>query len=286
MPFEQGSCLFMLSFDVEDWFQTERFRLAIPRNRWDSCEFRITESVGKILNILRKHHTRATFFVLGWIAERFPNLVLKIKSEGHEIASHGYAHEVLCRLTERELEKDILRSKRILEEITGDQIIGYRAPRFSIVNWLPSLLCRHGFLYDSSLFPSTFIKHYGKVRVQKLNDNISIGRFYNGLLEVPIATLEFLNKRLPWGGGVYFRFYPYWLFKMGIRVFIKRQNGYLFYLHPWEIDPDQPRIANVPWMSKLFHYGFLSTTEKKLDKLLHDFHFVPIREGLVSLGLL
>ena len=280
----QGVC--MLSFDVEEWFQVERLSSAIAREDWGSYELRVVSSMDKLLSLLDRHHTRATFFILGWIAERVPDLVVRIKSEGHEIASHGYEHDLLSHLNEEEFEEDLLKSKRILEELAAVEVIGYRAPRFSAAEYVPIMLGKHGFRYDSSSFPSSVSSQYGEIAVQAIRDDISVGRFANGLLEVPVATLNVLGRGIPWGGGGYFRFYPYWLFRAGVRAIAKRQEGYLFYGHPWELDPAQPRVNDLPWLDRLLHYGFLSATAKKLDSLLSDFRFVPIREGLEEIGLL
>jgi len=286
MRSDRGDGLCMLSFDVEEWFQVERLSSAIAREDWDRYELRVVSNMDKLLSLLDRHHTKATFFILGWIAERVPDLVVRIRSRGHEIASHGYGHELLCHLNEEEFEEDLLKSKQILEELAAVEVIGYRAPRFSVAEYVPTMLSKHGFRYDSSSFPSSVSSQYGEIAVQAIRDDISVGRFANGLLEVPVATLNVLGRGIPWGGGGYFRFYPYWLFKAGVRALAKRQEGYLFYGHPWELDPAQPRVNDIPWLDRLLHYGFLSATAKKLDGLLSDFRFVPIREGLEELGLL
>lgn len=286
MQSDQDNNLCMLSFDVEDWFQVDKLKPAIARDDWDHCELRVVANMEKLLAILKRHHTHATFFVLGWIAERVPALVSRIQSEGHEIASHGCGHELLYHLSKEEFEEDLLKSKEMLEKLTGTEVIGYRAPGFSVVDYMPEILSKHGFRYDSSLFPSSFSDRYGTIGIQRIRDGVSVRRLNNGLLEAPIPTLEFLGRRFPWGGGGYFRFYPYWLFRAGIRIFLKGQAGYLFYGHPWDLDPLQPRVDHIPWMSKFLHYGFLSTTAGKLESLLKDFHFTPIREGLEKLGLL
>lgn len=275
----------MLSFDVEDWFQVEKLSPAIARADWESCQLRVEANVERLLGILRSCNTHATFFVLGWIAERASDLVAGIYSEGHEIASHGYGHELLYVQSEEQFQEDLLRSKNLLEDITKTEVIGYRAPGFSIVEYLPHVLERNGFDYDSSYFPSSFSGRYGKIGFRGVETGLSVGRLGNGMIEVPIATLDLLGK-LPWGGGGYFRFYPYRVFKAGIRAFLKRKDGYLFYSHPWDLDSGQPKISDIPRMSKLLHYGFLSRTAGKLERLLQDFHFVPIRKGLKQLGLL
>ncbi len=277
--------LCMLSFDVEDWFHANRFRKLLPPSTWDRCEVRVATNVKVILRLLQKYQRRATFFVLGWVAERFPSLVHQIHSDGHEIASHGYGHEPLFNLGEPDFEADVCRSKEILESLVADEIIGYRAPDCSIVDYVPKILAEHGFRYDSSLFPSSFSRRYGRMNLHQIDPALSIGRLHNGLLEVPITTLPLLGRDLPWGGGGYFRFYPYWLFRRGIRAFLRRKSGYLFYGHPWDLDPYQPRVAGASLPDRIFHYGFLSKTRRKLERLLHDVDFVPIREGLETLGL-
>jgi polysaccharide deacetylase family protein (PEP-CTERM system associated) len=276
----------MLSFDVEDWFQVSRFQHVIPRSDWGSCELRVSSNVDRILALLERHQTRATFFVLGWIAERCPGLVARIADQGHEVASHGYGHRPLGTLTAGEIEADITRAKRVLEDITGQEVIGYRAPDCSINGHVPGTLLRHGFQYDSSLFPSSFGSRYGTVPFQPIRPGLSVGTLDNGLLEVPIATLGVLGRRLPWGGGGYFRFYPYWLFRIGVRAFLSRRSGYLFYGHPWDLDPAQPRVDGISWKDRMLHYGFSSRSEAKLDRLLGDFAFVSIEDGLQQLGLL
>ncbi len=285
MQSDQKNDICMLSFDIEDWFQVERFASVIAWNEWDDYELRVQANVESLLSILRRYRTQATFFVLGWIAKRVPSLISMIQHDGHEIASHGYGHQVLSCMSESAFEKDILRSKEILEDLTGKAIIGYRAPSFSIREYVPKVLNANGFRYDSSLFPSSFSKRYGTVNMDLITNNLSVGKLDNGLIEVPVSTLNVLGKNFPWGGGGYFRFYPSWLFKKGIRVFLKRQNGYLFYGHPWDLDPDQPRVESISRIDKFLHYSFLSRVETKLEKLLSSFQFVPILEGLKNLGL-
>ena len=276
----------MLSFDLEDWFQVERLRSAIARNEWGNYEIRMTSTTEKLLDILRKHELKATFFVLGWIAEKVPGLIWKMKEDGHEIASHGYGHELLHELNKDEFEKDLLMSKYILKELTGEEILGYRAPSFTITSYVPEILERNGFKYDSSFFPCSFNLRYGKVEMKTITQDLSIGRLHNGLLEVPISTLRLFGREIPWGGGGYFRLYPYWLFKMGVKSFAKEKRGYVFYAHPWEMDPGQPRVENTTVLNRFFHYYGLSSTERKLENLLKDFNFVSIKEGLLKLGLL
>ena len=276
-----GTC--MLSFDVEDWFQVERLRSSSAGQAWEVQELRVQANVERLLEILDGNGTLATFFVLGWIAERAPGLVESIMSRGHEIACHGYGHVLLSQLDEQEFESDLVKSKQILEDRTGVEVVGYRAPRFSTVEYLPRVLRKHGFRYDSSFFPSSIGVEYGSIDVEEAG---TAWRFSNGLVEVPISTLSLRGRKLPWGGGGYFRFYPYRVFRAGVRSLVGRNGWYLFYAHPWELDPGQPRVKDVPWLDRLLHYSLLSATEGKLSRLIRDFHFVPIRNGLVQLGLL
>ena len=276
----------MLSFDVEDWFQVERLRLSSAGQAWDNQELRVQANVERLLQILAGSGTLATFFVLGWVAERVPGLVQSIVSRGHEVASHGYAHVLLNQLDEREFEEDLVKAKQLLEDGTGAEVVGYRAPRFSTVEYLPEVLRRNGFLYDSSAFPSSVGIDYGNTNLVQAGEAGSVWRFSNGLVEAPISTLKLGGRNVPWGGGGYFRFYPYWIFRAGIRSVVRRRGWYLFYAHPWELDPAQPRVKDVPWLDRFLHYTLLGATERKLSRLIRDCHFVPIREGLTRLGLL
>jgi len=277
---------YMLSIDVEDWFHAERLSVVIGRDSWDTQELRVVDNVEKILRLLRIHETKATFFVLGWVAERVPQLVRRIYEDGHEVASHGYNHQNLKSVAKDELEKDVRRSCDLLAGITGEEPIGYRSPRFSAADGLAKVLHAQGFRYDSSLFPSSVTPQYGKTNVRSLREGLCIGAFPNGLLEVPIATLAVAGSHVPWGGGGYFRFYPYWLFRKGFRISARQLGACLFYTHPWEVDPGQPRVQGLRWIDRTLHFGFLGVAERKLDRLLSDFPFVSIREGLATLGLL
>lgn len=284
MPSDGRDCLCMLSFDVEDWFQVERFRPVIDPDSWDEYELRVVPNIERLLWLLEDSGTRATFFVLGWVAERVPALVARVKAAGHEIASHGCNHRPLHEMSEAELERDVVRSKELLEDITGEQVIGYRAPRFSIMERLPDILHRHGFRYDSSLYPSTVTRQYARIGLPVNPSFGAVSRYPNGLLEVPVSTLRVLGKCLPWGGGGYFRFYPYWLFRIGVRTVQRRQGAYLFYSHPWELDAQQPRLRSVSWLDRTLHYGYIDAAESKLERLLNDFRFTSIADGLERAG--
>jgi polysaccharide deacetylase family protein (PEP-CTERM system associated) len=267
-----------LSFDVEDWFQVENLKGVISRKDWDSCELRVVQNTRKILQILKNHNTRATFFVLGWIAEKCPFLVKEIAAEKHEIASHGYAHELVYNLTPVEFESDLRRSRQVLESITHTPVMGYRAPSFSITprsEWAVDVLKKVGLAYDSSIFPTSFHNRYGFNGTSVLPF-----RFSNQLVELPLATYNLFGSRFPLGGGGYFRLFPYAFFRGLFRRLNSQGKGVIFYLHPWELDPDQPRM-NICFNYRFRHYINLHKTERRLNRLLADFKFGPLK-NLIS----
>jgi len=228
---------------------------------------------------LRKYNAKATFFVLGWIAERCPELVRKISQEGNEIASHGYSHELVYNQTQSQFEEDLLRSKRTLEGIIGKEVLGYRASNFSITQesiWAIDILKKCGFKYDSSIFPISFHDRYGF----KGADSKPFV-FDNGLIEVPLSTVKMFNLRLPLAGGGYFRLLPYSYFQYFFKKLNKNGKGFVFFLHPWELDFKQPRV-NIPLRYRFRHYNNLDKTEIKLRRLLFDFEFRKIEDLLVD----
>ncbi|HDG98565.1 MAG TPA: DUF3473 domain-containing protein [Desulfobacterales bacterium] len=276
----------LLSFDVEDWFQVENLREAIPRTSWNRQELRVIENTHRLLEILERNNTKATFFVLGWIADKVPKLIKEIHRAGHEIASHGYEHELIYKQTPKAFQEDIHRSKRLLEDLTGEVVLGYRAPSFSITETAIEVLVEEGFVYDSSLFPSALHDRYGKMPLSSEQGSRGIINLRPYFFEILIPTLQFFGLRVPWAGGGYFRVLPYRVFRWGVRKILSNQGNYLFYLHPWEIDPEQPRIQNIRLMYRFRHYVNLQTTEAKLKRLLTDFRFFPIQRGLKELGYL
>jgi len=274
----------MLSFDVEDYFQVDNLKSVIKRSEWDRKTLRVEENTERILNILDKYETKATFFVLGWIAEKVPNLISKIHKAGHEIASHGYSHDLIYTLSEGEFREDIRRSKRLLEEITEEKVFGYRAPNFSITERALDILKEEGFLYDSSLFPSMMHDRYGKVATVSLDEKVGVEQARENLCEVLIPTLHFYGKRIPWGGGAYFRILPYRIYKAGVKRILSSRDSFVFYLHPWEIDPEQPKIKGVRLNYRIRHYIGQNRAEYKLDSLIRDFEFTTIIDGLKLLN--
>jgi len=268
MPFLNG-----ISFDVEDWFQVENLKEVISCGDWKCCDLRVVQNTRRILRLLSKHQTRATFFILGWIAERCPSLVKEIAAGGHEIASHGYGHELVYKLTMEEFYSDIERSKKILELITDRPVLGYRAPSFSITpksEWAIDVLKNLGFAYDSSIFPTSFHNRYGFNGISCLPF-----RFGNGLLEIPLSTYRFGGANFPLAGGGYFRLLPYAYFRHFLQRLNEQGKPIVFYLHPWELDPGQPKMK-VRFNYRLRHYINLEKTEKRLENLLGDFKFVPL----------
>ena len=259
-----------LTIDVEDYFQVSAFAPHIPRSDWPTRECRVERNVDRILAMLDQHGTRATFFTLGWIAERYPELIRRIVSEGHELASHGYGHERANEQTAAAFFADINLAKLILEDLAGQEVKGYRAPSFSIGQhnlWAFDCLERAGYRYSSSIYPIRH-DHYG------MPDAPRHAHAVGGLLEVPATTMRFLNRNWPASGGGYFRLMPYgvsrWMLR---RVNHVDQLAAVFYFHPWEIDADQPRIPGISAKTRFRHYVNIHRMEARLNRLLGDFQW-------------
>jgi polysaccharide deacetylase family protein (PEP-CTERM system associated) len=262
-----------LSFDIEDWFQVENLKGVIAPEQWDACDLRVVRNTRRILQLLDSQGTKATFFVLGWIAERCPSLVIEIADKGHEIASHGYGHELVYKQTPEAFRNDISHSKAVLESITGRQVSGYRAPSFSITPetpWALDILKDLGFVYDSSVFPTSFHDRYGFSGASRFPF-----RFENGLIEMPLSTIKVGTTNIPVAGGGYFRLYPYSVFRHCCKRLNRDGKSVVFYLHPWELDPEQPRV-DIRYQYRFRHYVNLGKTEKRLAYLLKDFRFGTI----------
>jgi len=261
----------LITVDVEDWFQVENLRPAFPIETWDSRELRIEESTHNLLNLFARHGIHATFFVLGWIADRLPHLVAEIQKFGHEIASHGYNHELCSGPVYTTLCDDLLRSKTLLEDISGRPVVGYRAPSFSVTHDLIDTLGELGFRYDSSYNNFTMNKRYGQVKsfFQQGNDGYLVAK--NGIAELPISNLTLGGQTIPWGGGGYFRLYPPSVFFSGVSRILKDMDYYNFYCHPWEFDPEQPRASGIGALSRFRHYLNLDRTRSRLDRFLEKF---------------
>lgn len=261
-----------LTVDVEDYFQVSAFENSINRNNWEHLEHRVAKNVDKTLSLFDKSNVKATFFVLGWVAERYPDIVSKIVEGGHELASHGYGHQRVTDLSKEQFFNDVTKAKRILEDLSGVAIKGYRAPSYSIGKnniWALQVLAETGHKYSSSIYPIKH-DHYGYPEAPRFifKDKKT------GLIEIPISTTSFMNRLFPAGGGGFFRFYPYHFSRWAIqRVNKKNNEPVIFYFHPWEIDPDQPRQNNIPFKSRFRHYLNLDKTESRLNSLLSDFNW-------------
>ena len=258
----------LITVDLEDWFQVENLRPSFPHELWDKCQIRVEQSTDKLLKLFERHNIKATFFVLGWLAERLPALIRRIQSAGHEIASHGYGHQLCTELDSTALKDDILRSKKILESIIDAEIKGYRAPNFSINESLPSILQETGFIYDSSYNDFAAHGRYGSLPGSWATNNTGILKNKTGFYEIPVRNIKIFGKSIPWAGGGYFRLLPVWLFKKGVEFFLRQEKFYLFYCHPWEFDPDQPRAKGLKFNHSFRHYVNLAPNLNKLNYFL------------------
>lgn len=265
--------------DVEEYFQVLALASHIPRDAWEDVPSRLEAPVDRLLELLSEHEAGATFFVLGWIAERHPDLVRRIAAAGHEVASHGQDHRRVTELAPKEFRESVRGSREILQEITGRPVLGYRAPSYSItrgMEWALEILAEEGYHYDSSLFPVRR-NGYGYPGGQRGPYGLALGP--RPLMEFPPATARLAGTTLPAGGGAYLRLLPYALVRQGLRQ--AERSGYpgTFYIHPWELDPEQPRL-DVPLATRLRHYGGLRRTEPRVRKLLGEFRFQSIAATL------
>lgn len=262
-----------LTVDVEDYFQVSAFEKYIPRSNWKDISCRVEKNTYRILELFEKNGASATFFVLGWVAERYPELIREMYSAGHEVASHGYEHIRVVHQSPKEFREDVVRTKNLLEDILGDQVRGYRAASYSIGSeniWAIEELKSAGYEYSSSIYP---IKHdlYGMPEAPRFS-------FYplgeRGVLEIPITTIELMGRKFPCGGGGFFRFYPYAISRWAIhQVNQKDKQPGIFYFHPWEIDPGQPKQKGLDFKTRFRHYLNLGKMESRLDRLLSDFRW-------------
>lgn len=262
-----------LSVDVEDWFQVGAFETVIDRQDWDALECRVERNTDAVMALFDEAGIKATFFTLGWVAERYPALIRRIVDAGHEIASHGYGHDRVFTLTPEQFAADIVLTRKLLEDASGQKVTGYRAPSFSIdqrTPWAHEILAEQGYTYSSSVAPVKH-DHYGWAEAPRFAFRPVAG---SDFLEIPVTTAELGRKRLAAGGGGFFRLLPYAFSRWAIRqVNNDEQRPAVIYFHPWEIDPDQPRVANAPIKSKLRHYTKLDVMADKLRRLPRDFRW-------------
>ena len=273
-----------MSVDVEDYFQVSAFEKNISRSDWDQLPCRVEGNTNRILDLFAVHDVKATFFMLGWVAERYPELVRRITDSGHELASHGYTHTRVTQQTPKVFSEDIAKTKTLLEDIAGCEVLGYRAASYSIVSetlWAHDLLQEAGYHYSSSIYP---IHHdlYGipdAPRFPYLHKE-------DGLLEIPITTVSLLKHNLPCGGGGYFRLLPYRMSRLAMKHVNKTdRQPCVFYFHPWEMDPQQPRQQGISRRTQFRHYLNLDRMKDRIARLLTDFNwdrmdrvFLPGRE--------
>ena len=263
-----------LTIDVEDYFQVSAFAPYIRRQDWDTRECRVERNVDRILALLAERQTKATFFTLGWIAERYPQLVRSIVDQGHEMASHGYGHERASDLSQAAFAQDIGRAKHLLEDIGGTAVQGYRAPSFSIGSanlWAFDSLAEAGYRYSSSIYPIKH-DHYGMPDSPRFAHQRGSGG--NRLMEIPVTTLRCMGRNFPSSGGGWFRLFPYSLSRWMLgQVNQQDRQSAIFYFHPWEIDAGQPRIAGIDAKTRFRHYVNLPRMESRLRQLLADFRW-------------
>lgn len=276
-----------LTVDVEDYFHVAALAPNIPRDSWDTRESRVVGNTQKLLSMFEQFDVRATFFVLGWVAERYPQLVKDIAARGHEVACHGFSHKLVYEQSPAEFHEETVRSKKLLEDITGSAVLGYRAASYSIVReslWAIDILADLGFVYDSSIFP---VHHdrYGIPDAKRAPNRMATPAGKT-IVEWPLATAGILGFRLPVAGGGYFRLLPYWLSRWGLASINRRERQpFIFYLHPWEIDPGQPRVQ-ASRLSRFRHYTNLEKCEGRLRRLLGEFRFGTAKDCLAQQGLL
>ena len=277
----------VFSVDVEDYFQVEAFTSIVARAEWDQYPSRVEANTHRVLELLARKNVHATFFVLGWVARRYPGIVRAIADQGHEVASHGMTHRLIYRQSLDEFRSETIESKALLEDQCQKTVIGYRAATYSITRnslWALDVLCDAGFIYDSSIFPVWHDK-YGIPDAPRLPHRMTtpLGQ---EIVEFPITVLQCGRLRIPIAGGGYFRLFPYRFSKWALESVNRDGQEFVFYIHPWEVDPDQPRMREAGLTSRFRHYLNLNRCESRLDRLLTDFSFGTMRENLVRLGLM
>jgi polysaccharide deacetylase family protein (PEP-CTERM system associated) len=276
-----------MTVDVEDYYHVAAFERVISPKTWGQWPSRVVNNTNRILALFQQADIKATFFILGCVAEQHPTLIKEIKAQGHEIASHGYSHQLIYNQTEQVFREETLKSKNILEDLVQTPVTGYRAASYSITHkslWALDILGELGFTWDSSIFP---VRHdrYG-IPASPRSPYIINTHSGQQLTEFPLTTASILGQSIPAAGGGYFRQYPYqlsrWLFN---RASLNQTRPQIFYLHPWEIDPEQPRIPNAGWLSNFRHYTNLHRCEARLERLLEDFNFGTVSQSLNNIKI-
>jgi polysaccharide deacetylase family protein (PEP-CTERM system associated) len=274
-----------LTVDVEDYFQVSAFAKSVDRNDWDKYPLRVEKNTRRLMDMFDEAQVKATFFVLGWVADRNRSLIQEIAQRGHEVASHGYSHQLIYNQSLEVFREETIRSKSLLEDIIQAPVRGYRAASYSITKdslWALDILAEAGFDYDSSIFP---VRHdrYGIPDAKEAPHILKTPKGHT-IVEFPLSTAKIFSYKLPVAGGGYFRLYPYTLTRAGLRQVNSRQQPFIFYLHPWEIDPGQPNVE-AGWLSRFRHYNNLDKCESRLQRLMDDFQFTTVWQVLDSLEL-
>ena len=273
------------SADVEDYYQAEALRRFFPRDRWNALEDRSEANTDRLLALLEEAGVQGTFFVLGWTAERHPAMVRRIAERGHEIASHGYGHELVYRQGPERFREDVRRARKLLQDLSGQEVVGYRAPSYTIVKrtwWALSILAEEGYRYDSSIFPIRR-RRYGIPNAPRWPHRLHLDG--TSLVEFPLPTVRLAGVNVPATGGAYLRLLPLWFQEWAVRRAMATGRGFVLNVHPWELDPEQPRLP-VGLRTRWTHYHNLARTEERLRALLALGRFRPQREVLEDLGLL
>ena len=275
------------SVDVEDYFHVSAFESVVERSEWESLPSRVVQNTMRMLDILSKNNVTATFFVLGWVAERYPELVREIANAGHEVASHGYSHRKIYNQDRDTFAAEVRRAKALLEDCVGISVLGYRAASFSITRdslWALDVLVEEGFVYDSSIYP-IWHDNYGIPGAERKPSRLTTPMGYQ-IAELPLSTYRILGVPIPVGGGGYFRLYPYWLTHWLLNSIASKGTPVNFYCHPWELDTEQPKFETAPWRSRFRHYNNIGKFESRLTRLLQDFEFTSCANVLIERDLL
>ena len=274
-----ASVLHVLTIDLEDWFHVSNFEHYIRRDQWPSCPTRLQETVPRLLDLLARHQARATFFALGWVARRFPEMIRRISEAGHELATHGDEHRLITNQSPEEFRAQLEQSRDVIEQATGRRVCGHRAPTYSLrkrTDWAIQIMLEAGFQFDSSVFP------FGPRQDPALCDSRVPCLLYDhgagALVEYPLSTFRFAGLNIPIAGGGYFRLLPYPFLRWTMRQLAAHGHRLMTYFHPWELDPDQPRVSQASWLAKFRHYHQVDHAEAKLTRLLSDFRFGSIRD--------
>jgi polysaccharide deacetylase family protein (PEP-CTERM system associated) len=274
---------FLASFDIEDWFHAENIRTSLGASDWGALEGRVEHNTHDLLDILGDVGVKSTFFVLGWVARRYPAIVRRIVDEGHEVASHTDLHKQLRSLPRREVADELTRSRESLEQVAGTPVLGVRAPNFSISDEVLDAMAAAGYWYDSSFFSLHAHGTYGRLS-EDVDPDEAVLQVRPGLLELPMSRLRFGRVALPWSGGAYFRLMPYGVFRGGVARRLSRRSWFMFYLHPWELDHDEAVPPGLPYLRRVRSYAGRRRMRTDLRRLLAEFGSQRIDDTLRSRG--